>query len=153
MPRNKFKNSGKILGEFVKNGNMGILNKNKVKKLLGVDDLLDCLSPSSFDIACVFENIDFLINSNLNRFYLNCSLGSFTPHPTIINRKVASGSCNSWWGIPFLGNPQKCANFDSATLAFQACNKKAQSEGLFYEASGCDDNIIWCWARTEPILI
>lgn len=120
-------------------------NAEKISKMVGIDELLQCLNPATFDFACVIDNVDWLINSTLNNVYLSCSLGDATPDSSLPARSVSSGSCMSWFGLPVVGQPQRCLNFDSATKAFQACKPKCDSLSKSVEQSGCDGTTIYCW--------
>lgn len=125
----------------------GSVNLGKIGKSEGIGELLACLTPATFDPACIFKNIDWLFNNALNSIYLRCQLGQSTTDPGDTGRKVSSGACDSWFGIPGLGSPQKCINFDSAAKVATACKAKCAAEGNTYEASGCDGVISWCWCR------
>jgi len=124
------------------NGKLGKIGKNE-----GVGELLTCLSPATFDPACIFKNADWLLNNLLNSFYLRCALGPATPDPTDPARDVSSGTCNSWFNLPGIGSPQKCINFNSAAQSATTCKAKCAAEGHAYEASGCDGATAWCWCR------
>ena len=117
----------------------------KLSKKVGVDELLACLNPATFDFGCIIKNVDWLINSTLNNVYLSCSLGEAKPDPGFPARQVSSGACLSWFGLPALGQPQKCQNFDSANKAFQLCQSKCNSLGKTHEQSGCDGSTLYCW--------
>ncbi len=143
LDKKEFKSLARTL-----NGKLdGFLSKAKIGKEEGIDELLQCLNPATFDFNCIARNLSWLFNSFANNFYLGCNLGPFTPHETDPNRRVASGTCSSFWGIPVIGTPQRCTDFDSISKAFQTCKAKCSAEGLTYEASGCDGMTIWCWGR------
>lgn len=128
-------------------GKVTVVPKSKVTKDEGIDELLQCLNPGTFDISCVFKNLDWLFNSALNNLYLNCNLGTEHVDPGDPDRRVSSGACLSWWGVAGLGQPQKCISFNSAAQAATTCQKKCTGQGQSYEASGCDGMSIWCWCR------
>ena len=123
------------------------LSKMDISKMVGYDELLQCLNPATFDFTCVINNIDWAINSLLNNVYLSCSLGQATPDPGDSSRLVSSGVCLSWFGLPLLGQAQKCQNFDSASKALAACKTKCDSVGKPVEQSGCDGSTIYCWCK------
>lgn len=109
----------------------------------GWDDLLQC----GFDMECVFRNLDYIINNALNSVFLNCYLGTPITPPGEPTRRVSSGACYSWWGLPVIGQPQKCENFDSATKSTNLCKQKCQENGWQFEAAGCDGMTLWCWCQ------
>jgi len=119
----------------------------RVKKAEGVDELLQCLSPESFDFGCIAKNLDWLFNSALNTFYLNCALGPSSPDPGDPTRRVSSGTCSSWWGLPGVSQPQKCISYNASARSAAACAAKCATEGKPYEASGCDGTTIWCHCK------
>jgi hypothetical protein len=120
---------------------------SRIDKKEGIDELLQCLNPSTFDFPCIVKNLDWFFNNTLNSIYLQCALGTATPDPADPARKVSSGPCSSWFGLPGLAQPQKCINFDAAARASTACTTKCAADGLSYEASGCDGSTIFCWCR------
>jgi hypothetical protein len=118
----------------------------KIGKNEGIDELLQCLNPATFDIACIYENTDWLLNNALNTIYLNCALGNFSVDVSDPDRQIAHGSCNSWFGIPGIAQPQQCDRF-SAVKPATTCQTGCTAKGYTFEAAGCDGMDIWCWCR------
>ena len=134
----KVSNGQKLLSAFP---------SSKLKKNEGIDELLQCLNPATFDLGCIAKNLDWLFNNTLNNIYLSCSLGTASVDPGDPNRHVSSGACYSWWGVPGLAQPQKCIAYPAATKAASTCTAKCAATGKSYEASGCDGLSLWCWCR------
>jgi hypothetical protein len=82
----KVSNGQKLLSAFP---------SSKLKKNEGIDELLQCLNPATFDLGCIAKNLDWLFNNTLNNIYLSCSLGSASVDPGDPNRHVSSGACYS----------------------------------------------------------
>jgi hypothetical protein len=137
-----------VAGKLDKPGLIDVIKKDNVKKNEGIDELLQCLNPATFDLGCIITNIDWLVNNALNSLYLNCSLGTATPDPGDSGRRISSGACHSWWGIPPLAQAQKCNTVPPA-LPVTTCQNKCVEVGGTYEAAGCDLLSLWCWCRVD----